>query len=207
MTSDEAAKTARQAASPTRDGRRERILAAAGRLFAERGFHNVAVRDVAAEAGVTHPLIYYYWPSKDGLLAEVIARGQHLARDMARGGNDPLDLAEAIGREYMRSNREYLLTITRAFLDGMQPSEWPGGFPGVDALLVALGVGAGAPHSDSATTARERVAVVTAMLNGWSLIEDQLLEIVGLPAEDREHARDTLARCMREVLAPTVRDS
>ena len=57
---------------------------------------------------------------------------------------------------------------------------------------------------DAAVAVRERIAVLTAMLNGWVLIEDQLLEIAGLPPEDRDHARETLVACMRAVLAPVV---
>ena len=45
---------------------------------------------------------------------------------------------------------------------------------------------------------------LTAMLNGWVLIEDQLLEIAGLSPDDRDHARETLVACMRTVLAPVA---
>ena len=67
------------------DRRRALILQVAERLFAERGFRNVSVRDIADAAGVTHPLIYYYWGSKDGLLAAVTERSQARVRAVARG--------------------------------------------------------------------------------------------------------------------------
>ena len=50
---------------------REQLLAAAERLFAERGFAGVSVRMIAAEAGVNWSLVGYYFRGKDGLLAEV----------------------------------------------------------------------------------------------------------------------------------------
>jgi AcrR family transcriptional regulator len=53
---------------------REQLLAAAERLFAERGFAGVSVRVIAAEAGVNWSLVGYYFRSKDGLLAEVYRR-------------------------------------------------------------------------------------------------------------------------------------
>jgi AcrR family transcriptional regulator len=53
---------------------REQLLAAAERLFAERGFAGVSVRMIAAEAGVNWSLVGYHFRGKDGLLAEVYQR-------------------------------------------------------------------------------------------------------------------------------------
>lgn len=53
---------------------RELLLAAAERLFAERGFAATSVRMIAAEAGVNWSLVGYYFRGKDGLLAEVYRR-------------------------------------------------------------------------------------------------------------------------------------
>jgi AcrR family transcriptional regulator len=53
---------------------REQLLAAAERLFAERGFAAVSVRMIAAEAGVNWSLVGYHFRGKDGLLAEVYRR-------------------------------------------------------------------------------------------------------------------------------------
>jgi AcrR family transcriptional regulator len=51
---------------------RDEILSTAARLFGERGFANVSVRDICEEAGVTPPTIYHYFGSKDHLFQEVI---------------------------------------------------------------------------------------------------------------------------------------
>jgi AcrR family transcriptional regulator len=53
---------------------RERLIAAAERLFAQRGFASVSVRAIAAEAGVNWSLLGYYFRGKHGLLAEVYRR-------------------------------------------------------------------------------------------------------------------------------------
>jgi AcrR family transcriptional regulator len=53
---------------------RAQLLAAAERLFAERGFAGVSVRMIAAEAGVNWSLVGYHFRGKDGLLAEVYRR-------------------------------------------------------------------------------------------------------------------------------------
>lgn len=189
--------------APAVDSRRERILDVAERLFAERGARNVTVRDVAAEADVTHPLIYYYWGSKDELLAATLERSQRRVRSVSVDG-DRLAVVDALARESLEHNRQYLLTLTRALLDGMQPSEWPGGFPAIDALLRL--VLDGAPHEEEAE-ARARVACGVAMLNGWALIEDALLEVVGLTDGDRQQAREVLFSSLGLVLTSQLEET
>lgn len=52
----------------------ERLVAAAERLFAERGFNGVSVREIAAAASVNAASVAYYFRGKEGLLAEVYRR-------------------------------------------------------------------------------------------------------------------------------------
>ncbi|MCX5077311.1 TetR/AcrR family transcriptional regulator [Streptomyces sp. NPDC054949] len=54
---------------------RRRILDAARDLFAERGYERATVRDIAELAGSNQALLFRYFGSKQGLLAEVLARG------------------------------------------------------------------------------------------------------------------------------------
>ena len=56
------------------DGTRERILRTAERLFAERGFNGVSVRELAAAAQANIASIGYHFDSKEGLLSEVYRR-------------------------------------------------------------------------------------------------------------------------------------
>ena len=44
------------------------ILAAAAKIFNERGYHSTSVADVAQELGVSNPFIYYYLKNKDDIL-------------------------------------------------------------------------------------------------------------------------------------------
>ncbi|ADG89397.1 hypothetical protein TBS_34340 [Thermobispora bispora] len=53
---------------------RNRLLAEATRLFAERGFEGTSVQEIVAAAGVTKGAMYHYFDSKDDLLAEIYAR-------------------------------------------------------------------------------------------------------------------------------------
>jgi AcrR family transcriptional regulator len=52
---------------------REKILAAAERMFAERGLDGVSLRDLTGEAGVELALINYHFKSKDKLFEAVLA--------------------------------------------------------------------------------------------------------------------------------------
>ena len=56
------------------DGTRDRILKTAERLFAERGFNGVSVRELASAANVNIASIGYHFRNKEGLLAEVYRR-------------------------------------------------------------------------------------------------------------------------------------
>lgn len=47
------------------------ILAAAGRLFAERGYDAVTMREIAKEAGCSHTAIYIYFEDKEALLHQL----------------------------------------------------------------------------------------------------------------------------------------
>jgi AcrR family transcriptional regulator len=53
---------------------RDRLLAAATRLFAEQGFAGTSVQQVVEAAGVTKGAFYYYFTSKDDLLVEIYGR-------------------------------------------------------------------------------------------------------------------------------------
>jgi len=53
---------------------KERLLNAAERLFAERGFAAVSIRDLSGEAGVNVAAVNYHFQSKDNLYAAVLLR-------------------------------------------------------------------------------------------------------------------------------------
>lgn len=79
-------------------GSRDRLLDAAERLFAERGFDATSIRDIATVAGDTIGTLSYHFTSKDRLLAEVVRRRFQALGDLrrsmyagfrARGGGTP----------------------------------------------------------------------------------------------------------------------
>jgi AcrR family transcriptional regulator len=60
-------------ARPTdRDARRRGLVAAAGRVFADRGVSGTAVSDIAKAAGVAQGTFYLYFASKDEVVLAVV---------------------------------------------------------------------------------------------------------------------------------------
>src|SRR5262245_1457034 len=55
----------------------QRLVAAAGAAFAERGYRATTTRDIASRAGMSPAALYVHYPSKEQLLYE-ISRGGHL---------------------------------------------------------------------------------------------------------------------------------
>ena len=58
--------------SRQKSDRRGQLLAAAERLFAERGFLAVRLEDIGAAAGVSGPAIYRHFANKEALLVELL---------------------------------------------------------------------------------------------------------------------------------------
>ncbi len=70
------------------------MLEMAGRVFAARGFHEASMDEIAEEAGVSKPMLYNYFGSKDGLyFAYVELAYQQLIsaidEAVAAAGDDP----------------------------------------------------------------------------------------------------------------------
>ncbi len=78
-----------------RPERERQMLEVAGRSFAARGFHAVSMDEIAEQAGISKPMLYHYFGSKEGLyVAYVRQQGNALLagmRDAADPGASPTD--------------------------------------------------------------------------------------------------------------------
>jgi AcrR family transcriptional regulator len=54
---------------------RYQIFMAAARLFSEKGYHAVSMREISLESGVSKPMIYYYFQNKEGIYKALIEHG------------------------------------------------------------------------------------------------------------------------------------
>ena len=105
--------------------RREQLLRAAVRVFAERGYHQARVGDIAEEAGVAHGLLYHYFSSKEDVLRTIFRESwsrliaalhgieeaggpapeqlRRIAAVLLRSWRDDPDLVRVLVREVARS--------------------------------------------------------------------------------------------------------
>jgi AcrR family transcriptional regulator len=94
---------------PRRDGvrdllvcaRREQIVEAATRVFAEKGFRRATTREVAREAGISEGTIYNYFEDKDALLMAIL----HKLNETERRGED---FEEGMATDFREFLKEYL---------------------------------------------------------------------------------------------------
>jgi TetR/AcrR family transcriptional regulator, cholesterol catabolism regulator len=56
--------------------RREQLLAIAARLFAEKGFKNTTVRDIADAAGILSGSLYHHFDSKESMVDQILSTFQ-----------------------------------------------------------------------------------------------------------------------------------
>jgi TetR/AcrR family fatty acid metabolism transcriptional regulator len=98
----------RQSAAPAPTDKREALLAAATRVFAERGFFGAQVADVARQAGVAAGTVYLYFRSKDDLLVSIFERTMRDAIAEGRAALAPIEGPEARLRAIARLHLERL---------------------------------------------------------------------------------------------------
>ena len=98
------------------EDKRTRILAAAVRVFAEHGYHEARVGDIAEDAGVAHGLLYHYFASKDDVLRTIFVEnwGQLIARFRAvEAADEPAgEKLEGIAKMLLRTWRNDPALVT-----------------------------------------------------------------------------------------------
>ncbi|MEY9860508.1 AcrR family transcriptional regulator [Catenulispora sp. GAS73] len=73
-----------RAHEPAAGDRKEQILAAAARLFWDRGYHEVTLDEIGAAAGIAGPSVYSHFAGKAELLRTITERiGERLRQDLA----------------------------------------------------------------------------------------------------------------------------
>ncbi len=101
------------------EARRNQILDAAAKIFAEKGFHRATTKEIAQAAGVSEGTIYNYFANKGDLVIGIItrlARFDQLDGEFAQAfQSDPRSLLAALFRD--RSGRiEQNIEMVRAVL-------------------------------------------------------------------------------------------
>ncbi|MDT7798241.1 MAG: hypothetical protein QOI78_1674 [Actinomycetota bacterium] len=170
--------------------RRELLLTTATRLFAERGFHSVAIEEVGAAAGIAGPSVYHHFENKAELLTTALRTGADALGQGLRTASLPALLRSYAGyslahhdvvdllitevgllpeperHELRRTQREYVEAWVRLLRD-VRPDLGPD--PArvrVQAALTVVNDVARTPHLRTLPGAEDAVRVVGSALLG-----------------------------------------
>ncbi len=106
--------------------RRDAILGAARKVFAQRGYDGTTIADIAREAGVAAGTVYLYYASKTDLFAALNLQLFALINDALRLADAPPDLADGTRmriRGVFQAAREHSDLIRLVFLNPDPRSE------------------------------------------------------------------------------------
>lgn len=92
-----------------REEQRQRILVAARKVFAHKGYSDTKMTDIAAEAGVSYGLAYHYFKDKDEIFTKVIEEALNSSIALMRRA-----------REMPGTPWEHLHWLTTQMLQGAQ---------------------------------------------------------------------------------------
>ncbi len=98
---------------------RESIVQRAGKLFTERGYQAVSIREIADACGVTNAALYYYFENKSALYAEVIQQHartlNETIRRAAAGAETYQSKINAMAKTYLEivSDQRPLMNLIR----------------------------------------------------------------------------------------------
>jgi AcrR family transcriptional regulator len=114
-----------------KQARRDIIIHAAERVFANKPFNEVTIRDIAREAGISHASIYRYFPDQQTLFVEAFLKG---ADDIIEFLGSLINENKAVNIEkvtdkfigYLIENDRYFRMMTHFMLDGNLSPELTG---------------------------------------------------------------------------------
>jgi AcrR family transcriptional regulator len=148
---------------------------AALRLLSEREYEQIAVREVAEEAGVALATLYHYFPSKEHLFSEVLVQWAGTLRsDVTQrplGGATPARrLEEALHRSARAFERHPQLARLVNLLEISSDPSARDVLARLDAITteVYLGLLSDLPRDDAVRVVRVADAVLDASLRAWS---------------------------------------
>jgi len=106
--------------SAERQERIDRILAAAGDLFLEKGYTNTTMRDICQAAQLSTGAVYFYFKGKDAIYTSICEESFRVVMDLFKasleGVDDPLERLKALNLAYVKfytdHNERWLLMST-----------------------------------------------------------------------------------------------
>ena len=183
------------------------ILDAAEKLFSERGFTAVTVRDIAADAGVSHALVHRYLGSKQDVYRAMLARNEGAFVSAASDQDELLTVTSLMLREGLAHQRRYVRLIAHSALHGLSYERTVGRFSATERLVELAEASApsgGASQDHEAVDPRFVVASVVALFIGWISAEEWVLRASGLSDMSDKEIVDSLEQVIFGMLRDNV---
>lgn len=156
-----AAKSAPRRRLP-RAAREQQLLDVAEQVFAEQGYSAASMDDIAVRAGVTKPVLYSHFRSKEGLVVACVARARgQLLEDTIVGIGDATDFEEQLRRGIRAFFR---------FLDERHPA-W-------SVLILEISVQGAAAEEIEAIRRQQADVIADALATGAPEVPRQRLSIL-----------------------------
>jgi len=111
-----------------RKARQDIIISAAERVFSNKPFAEVSIRDIAKEAGISHASIYRYFPDQQSLFVEAFLKGsENIIQFLGALVNEKKAVSiEKVTEKflnYLIENDQYFRMMTHFMLDGSLSGE------------------------------------------------------------------------------------
>jgi AcrR family transcriptional regulator len=170
------------------DERRRQLIAAGSRLFAEHAFEEISMREIAAAAGISKPLLYHYFPSKIELFKAAVAeQADELQRLIEPSG-------DGTAFEQLSSSLDaYLVWIeqnSRAWLKLMRSAAT---LPEAEELIEAFRTGTLEQMLQRLTGRRKPRPVLRNALHGWlGYVDAAIFDWVESGDLRRDQLRDSI---------------
>jgi TetR/AcrR family fatty acid metabolism transcriptional regulator len=161
--------------------KRRRLLDAAVRVFALKGYHAARIGDIAEEAGVAYGLLYHYFSSKEEVLRSVFRDTWRALiqtiRNVEEGDDPPPEqlrkVAEILLRSWRRDPdlvRVLVLEVTRSSLLAGEMDEVVASFAAIQEI-VERGQADGSirPDLDARLASYVFYGAIDELLTGWVL--------------------------------------
>ena len=87
------------------------IICAASKMFAQQGFDGTSIRDIVKEAGVSKPVLYYYFKNKEDLYISIIHEAYEFMfktiREIIESGSDFMDRLRLLTHFYLEGTTQF----------------------------------------------------------------------------------------------------
>jgi AcrR family transcriptional regulator len=91
-----------------KEAAKTKITKAARKVFAQKGYHDTTMDDIAKEIGVSKGALYSYFTSKEDLLQEISLESHQTLRDIINTACESHDLTQALEEVYTKMTEKYL---------------------------------------------------------------------------------------------------